>query len=184
MPQVAQQDYLRIAPKLGRGIVSDAAGLARIKQLMQRGTIFDAQIIAFFEGESEDSGNIGRVLSCYIDTNLNVYDGYNNKILSLYLPYTVEQYEGLSAVQLAEDDYFGEVVTVLPRLSISNTFLSETEQAALICVDDCKLIPTASGGNLTALSISQDKVDPDNDDFVNITWEDAKKLIGLPIISA
>lgn len=183
MPQVAQQDYLRIAPKIGRGIDRDAAGLARIKQLMQRGTIFDAQITTFFEQDTEDSGDIGRVLYSFADTNLSIYDGYNGEILTLTLSHTAEQYEGLSAVQLAEDDYLGEVVTVLPKLSISNTFLNDAEQAVIICVDDCKLIPTASGGNLASLSISQDKVDPDNDDFVNITWEDAQKLIGLPIIS-
>lgn len=183
MPQVAQQDYLRIVPAKGRGgIAQDAAAFVRMKQSLHRGTILDVAITTAFKEDTEDSGYIGHIIGYYGDTSVFVYDGLNNEIVTLLLPYSEAQYEGLSAVQLAEDAYFGGTMVSMPKLGLADDeYLSESEQGTLICIDDYKLIATKNSGNLAALSISDQKAAPDNDDFINISWEDAQKLIGLPI---
>lgn len=182
MPQIAQQDYLRIVPAKGRGgIAQDAEAFVRMKQSLHRGTILDVAITTAFEEDTEDSGYIGRVIGYHGDTSVFVYDGFNNEIVTLLLPYSEAQYEGLSAVQLAEDAYLGETMTELPKIGrVNDVYLSETNKSMWICINDYILTVSMSGGKLTGLTISGEKVDPGNN-WVNITWEDAQKLIGLPI---
>lgn len=180
MPQVAQQDYMKIAPKLGRGIQEDAAAKARIKQLLQRGTILDAVITTAFEENTEDSGENGRVLGFFKDQNVYVYDGFNEEIMTINTPYSERQYEGLSAVQSAIDSSFG-VGAFMPILDKVNQQLVEHDDIIFICVDGYKLDINENDGILQRLSLSQDKPNPETEDFINISWEDAQKLIGLPI---
>lgn len=182
MPQIAQQDYIRIAPKIGRTINVDAAGLARIKQLLHRGTILDAQIVTAFEENTEDSGEIGRVIGFFKDQNIYVYDGFNGEIMNISTSYYEKQYEGLAAVQLAIDKYGGKVFTDLPDIRIGeNGELFEFAEVVKIGVNGHYLIATQSDGALATISLGEQI--PEGTEFVNITWDDAQKLIGLPINS-
>lgn len=180
MPQIAQQDYIRIAPKIGRTIQNDAAGLARIKELLQRGTIFDAIITTAFEENAEDSGEIARVNGFYEDQVVYLYNGYEGKNSDISLSHTKKQYEGLAAVQLAIDEHNGDVYGNLPDIHIGDAgHLYERAEVLEICVDDHYLIATESDYHLATISLGEQI--PEGIDFINISWEDAQKLIGLLI---
>lgn len=175
MPQIAQQDYIVIKPKEGRTANADAECLRRLKQACENGTIFDCLMGSILMNE----GTLDRVLSAYEDgTLIRVSDIANNEDMLIELPYTVEQYSGLAAVQEAEDEYLQTPATEMPSLGNFDGFLSENIEGVYICVNGFKLSVTASGGELTALEISDTEPEAD---FFNIAWEDALKLIGLPI---
>lgn len=180
MPQVAQQDYIKIAPKIGRALTDDAAALAQLAGHLKRGTLLDVLL-----SDYPENGSLTRVAFFVTDTRqIGFIDSDDFSVSGIAVDFSEKQYEGLSAIQLAEDEREGATIPSFPSLTVDeNDFLMDDEQGVLICVDDYKLIATDNEGNLASLSISQDKVDPDNDDFVNITWEDAQKLIGLPISS-
>lgn len=174
MPQIAQQDYIVIKPKEGRAASQDAECLRRLKVAYENGTIFDCVV---FDAISAGENSLCRVLA-YAQNSISVLDWANDEIGSLDVLYTPTQYSGLAAVQEAEDELSGEPVMDLPKLQNGEGFLYEIEQDINICVNDFKLSVTASGGKLTALEISDEKME---ENFINIAWEDALKLIGLPI---
>ena len=177
MPQIAQQDYIVIKPKEGRAANVDAECLRRLKQACENGTIFDCLVGNILMNE----GAIDRVLGFYEDgTLIRVSDVANNEDGLIELPYTVEQYSGLAAVQNAVDETI-EVMTQLPELHNANGYLWDNTSGEIIGVNGYKLAVTASGGILTALEISDVELG-DDDDFVNIAWEDALKLVGLPLV--
>ena len=178
MPQIAQQDYIVIKPKEGRAANVDAECLRRLKLACENGTIFDCLVKDITIAEDN---SLGRVLGKGLNNNsADIYDTGNAEPYTLELPYTVEQYSGLAAVQEAEDEYLETAASDMPSLGNSDGFLSEFIEGLSICVNDFKLFVTVSGGILTALEISDTKPD-ESDDFINIAWEDALKLIGLPI---
>ena len=175
MPQIAQQDYIVIKPKAGRAAQDDAECLRRLKQACENGTIFDCLVgdITAIEG------TLGRVLGAHNDGSyIDIYNQSNSEPYALELPYTVEQYSGLAVVQEAVDGL--GMMEDLPVMEAREGYLYESNNLVAICVNGFKLSATASGGTLTALEISDTKPD-DGEDFINIAWEDALKLIGLPI---
>lgn len=178
MPQVAQQDYIKVVPKEGRNITADAAAMAQIVGLMNRGTIMDAEMIVSWFG----TGYYKAKCIAYGKNEIAYFDSPDlGEVRLVDVDFTEKQYEGLSAIQLAEDAFFGETQGAMPELGLADDeYLSDAYSGTLICVDDYKLIATINSGNLAALSISDQKPAPGGD-FVNITWEDAQKLIGLPI---
>lgn len=178
MPQIAQQDYKVIAPKEGRSFNRDAAALAELKKAILAGIGFDCLI----KDTIADDGDINRVLGFY--PNGSVVDYYSiaeTEVKTLSLQHTVTQYQGLAAVQQAEDEYMERVAEELPHLYLERLgFLSESIEGVDICVNGFKLSVTSSGGRITALEISDTKPS-EGAHFINIAWEDALKLIGLPI---
>lgn len=177
MPQIAQQDYKVIAPKYGRGFLNDAAALGELKRSILNGIGFDCLIKDTIAGD----GDVNRVLGFYpIGTFVSIYSHSNEIFESIELPYTVEQYEGLSVVQLAVDEQRGGVQDHLPVLEDSEILL-EANSGYPICVDGKYLTVTASSDSkIEALAIAENG--PSDDAFINITWEDAQKLIGLPLV--
>lgn len=175
MPQIAQQDYKVIAPKPGRAFFNDAAALGELKKAVLNGIGFDCLIKDTIQGD----GDINRVLGFYPEgTAVSYYSLAEGEVIKTITPdYTPTQYQGLAAVQEAIDEMDG-VMTELPTLENGGSRLAEGTNAYWICVDGKYLTPTASGGKLTALAIAE--TGP-TEGFVNITWEDAQKLIGLPI---
>lgn len=175
MPSIAQQDYKIIAPKQGRGIASDAAALEELKKAILNGIGFACLI----KDTIRNDGDINRVLGVYPDGSIaDVWSTGNTEPLTIQMPNTVAQYQGLAAVQQAEDKL--EVMLALPALGIADSHLIEEENGYPICADGKFLIPAVSGDKLASLSIAETGPAGD-DDYINITWEDAQKLIGLPI---
>lgn len=177
MPQIAQQDYKVIAPKEGRGFLKDAAALGELKKSVLNGTILDCLI----KDTIDRDGDVNRVLGFYpIGTSVSIYSHANEVIENIELPYTVEQYEGLSSVQNNMDEVVG-LMYKIPEFTVTNGHLEVDDPSVFICVDGKYLTVTVSAfDNIEALTIAENGP---AEDFVNITWEDAQKLIGLPLKS-
>lgn len=176
MPQIAQQDYKVIAPKPGRAFNQDAAALGELKKAILNGIGFDC----LPKGITE-SNTLNRVLGTYEGgSKVDVWDVGNGGVASIELPYTVTQYQGLAAVQNAIDEAEGAVFGRIPEMAYSGEgYLMEGYTSLLICLDGKYLIPVADDNdNLESLTIAE--TGP-TENFVNITWEDAQKLIGLLI---
>lgn len=177
MPQIAQQDYKVIAPKEGRIFSGDAAALVEIKKSILNGTIFDCLI----KDTLVSDGDINRILGLYPDgTSISYYSQADGNIMTVELPYTVTQYQGLAAVQEALDKEIS-IQTNIPLLTkrMDNVHLGDDNSTTFICVDG-KFLTVTGSGTIEALTIAG--TGP-SENFVNITWEDAQKLIGLPIKS-
>lgn len=179
MPSIAQQDYIIIAPKEGRALADDAAAMGQLKKAVLNGTSFDCLLK---DPTSAESG-LTRVI--YTDAiGVAFIDPSDDVVNNISPEYTPDQYSGLAAVQEAEDIIIGEVLTEMPSLVKTNTGLIENilvENAGgyLICVNGKYLIVTGEE-TITALAIS-DEGPGESDGFVNISWDDAQKLIGLPL---
>lgn len=176
MPQIAQQDYKVIAPKEGRSFNTDAAALAELKKSILNGIGFDCLL----KNTLSDEGTLDRVIGLYQDgSEIYAFDTGDGEIYHIIAPYTVTQYQGLAAVQEAEDETI-ELQTQLPVLTRNwdNIHLSDDNNAAFICVGGKYLTVTGSE-TIEALTIAE--TGPTGN-FFNITWEDAQKLIGLPLI--
>lgn len=173
MPQIAQQDYKEIRAKAGRIISIDAAALAEIKKSFLNGTIFDC-ILMDYDG----SWDFQRVLSAWED-GVIYFDLLNAEISTIELPYTPTQYQGLAAVQNAIDEKVEPMVEI-PQLSYEDEYLMEIG-GDFICVDGKYLIITTDSGNILKTLIIAETGPTPGIGFVNITWEDAQKLIGLPV---
>lgn len=174
MPQIAQQDYKVIAPKEGRAFDVDAAALAELKKSILAGIGFDCLI----KDTLSDDGDINRVLGFY--PNGSVVDYYsvgNTEVKSLPLQYTVAQYQGLAAVQEAVDEA-RRLMDAIPDLTKLDGYVRVDYPTFSICVDG-KYLTVTGDDTIEALAIAE--TGP-TEDFINISWEDAQKLIGLPLI--
>lgn len=180
MPQIANQDYIVIAPKEGRAFSADAAALGRLKKCVLNGTAFDCLIRDYVANEH----TIDRVLGFYDDDNAKdvlVSNVCDSGVGALEIPeYTPEQFAGLAAVQNAIDEADGELMMDFPGLShYDGNILSESISGYEIGCNGKQLIATIEDGFLKSLEISS--VDIAEGEGVDITWEDAQKLIGLLI---
>jgi len=174
MPQIAQQDYKVIAPKEGRTFHADAAALGELKKAILNGIGFDCLI----KDTIVDDGDINRVLGFYPDGSAaSYYRLAYGEIKTTDLYYTVGQYQGLAAVQNAVDEA-SSLMDVLPDFTKNSGHLLVDDPAYLVCVDGKFLTVT---GDETIESLTIAETGP-TAGFVNITWEDAQKLIGLPLI--
>lgn len=166
-------NYTVIAPKEGRSFSTDAAALAELKKSILNGIGFDCLIKDILNNE----GTLDRVLGLYEDGSLIfAFNAGDGEIYHIEIPYTVTQYQGLAAVQEAMDEEYG-LMDSLPQLRNSG-HLGIDGTVIPICVDDKYLTVTGSE-TIEALTIAE--TGP-TENFVNITWEDAQKLIGLPLV--
>ena len=165
MPSIAQQDYIKIEGKS----YNDCHLLAGLAKALQLGTIFDA-IINYVDADDDvESVRVINVTNNFIAT----YSFQSPGMVDWEIVYTTAQYEGLAAIQ----DALG-IYTEVPDISYDadTYFLREEIDGTLLCVDGKKLIATVADGKLTALAISDEEFEG-----TEISWEDAQKLIGLPI---
>lgn len=183
MPQIAQQDYLRIKPVNGLTVVTDAAALEQMRKAVESGTIWDCIVENLTGGE--DESNYGKVIG-YISPNefglatVSVFDPQNDEVQVVSLYYSTTQYEGLAAIQ-AGLRAGGYDISEVPILSVDVGLLREGDGGTLVSVDGHSLIPNVDSARIVSLSIGE-KINPAEESFTNITWEDAQKLIGLPIV--
>lgn len=181
MPQIAQQDYKVIAPKPGRSFNQDAAALGEIKKAILNGIGFDCLVK---NAGISDKGTLDRILGFYEDGSLvKYYDSGDGEIKGSDIPYTPIQYQGLAAVQNAVDEASGELMGRIPELTAigygSEQRLAVDTPNYAICVDGKYLTPTISNQQIQSIAIAE--TGPTGH-FINITWEDAQKLIGLPLV--
>lgn len=176
MPSIAQQDYIVIKTSASpRPFTIDAAALSQIAGCMSRGNIYDC-LLQNYDGNDEYFARI--IAFAPSSKTIFYYEWNSGEMDSIEVDYTVTQYQGLAAVQEAEDEIEGEVMLALPALGTADSHLIEEENDYPICVDGKFLIPAVSGGKLASLTIAE--TGP-GEGFINITWEDAQKLIGLPL---
>lgn len=166
MPQIAQQDYLRPSGKS----IKDCHLLAAFAHSIAHGTIFD--VIFSYEG---DYGLVeNRIINKDRHNNLFFMDTDDRSHKTIYVIYTQTQYEGLAAIQDADNSY-----TSVPVLE------TDSDGYLFAIVDNDKLVTV--GGKKLAVTVSDDDTIAalaiSNDEYsgFEITWEDAQKLIGLPI---
>ena len=189
MPSIAQQDYIVIKPKQGRAAQNDAAALSQLAGIKERNGglgFFDVLIADPINSEMPEEAQFSRVVATYGGESrasgivLTVYDGTNDEFLNIQVRYFQAQYQGLAAVQQAMDELFG-LQNSVPTLEVNDAhILASANDDAFVCIDGKYLLPEKAGGKLASITIAETGPGEDTP-FVNITWEDAQKLIGLPI---
>lgn len=179
MPQIAQQDYLYIKPVNAPTVSTDAAALGQLRRALDNGTIADCLIYNARLDDGAEDPNVSKVLSYYSKSGgVCIYDLGNGEIATIEAPYTEQQYEGLAAIQ-REEKLNLQTGNVLPSLVLKSEGINDDENNAYITVNNHFLIPDVESGEIIALSLGEDaSAQPQR---VEITWEDAQKLIGLPI---
>lgn len=178
MPQIANQDYNVIRPTIADAVWDDAAALGILAGHLDRGTIFDVVLNSF-------TSDYARVIGLDEDlrggASITVYNTFDGKMQSFNVVYTSVQYEGLSAIQKSLFELDPSTKNDLPALTlIDSEFLSDAPSGSYVCIDN-KYVGVNYDQNhkITDLFIYEDG--PESD-YVNLSWEDAKKLIGLPIL--
>ena len=175
MPSIAQQDYLRPQGKS----LSDCHLLAALAHNVQQGTIFDT-IVSYINVDFEPD-NAKVIAANYFQppfAYLHIYDAANSTMETISITYTQTQYEGLAAIQDAEEDW--SVIAKLADGYNGVDGLYDVKGGGWICVGGKKILPTVTNGKIVELSLSNE-TPPVEDSFYNLSWEDAQKLIGLPI---
>lgn len=174
MPQIAQQDYLRV-PHIN-GIVwdNDMRLLAGLVKGIETKTFFDIVVSWETDGDIIEDRTIG--YSIYDDT---IFIG-GASIVTIDFEYTATQYEGLAAVQEARAEDEGEYVDEAPALQKdSDGFLMEVNSGSFICDEDGhKIIATIADGTLKTVAIS----DETEVAGLFIPFEEIEKLIGLDCV--
>lgn len=171
MPQMANQDYnvISVPDQLSESVFGSVAVLRHIEQQNIFDVIIDQQSTSGYKGKS-------RIVAVYEDYETGrpgiVY--FNGNIQSSVLfQFTLAQYEGLAAIAEARG------LDSIAELGISNGTLGILFEETRICVDGYLLNAINTDGKLTGLSIGNKATG----EFIDITWEDAQKLIGLPVSS-
>mgnify|MGYP003300459813 CR=1 FL=1 len=180
MPQIAQQDYLYIRPVNASTVSTDAAALGQLRRAVDNGTIWDCVIKNPFVFDGIAGPNWGRVIGAYTEASrrVTIWDAGNDEAGVISLLHTQLQYEGLAAIQASLKEN-GNPVDEIPDLGTANGYLGELSYGNYVAVDGHYIIPTITDNKIASLSIGEQI--SEGDDFINITWEDAQKLIGLPI---
>lgn len=173
MPQIAQQDYIRVFVPEGRSLENDANVLATLLKAAENGTIFDV-ILGFMTNGEPDCQF--RVLAYkLLDRTITYY--YDGENIDLSFSYSLTQYYGLAAVQ-AEVDRIDGLTDVFPTFIATNGFLSESNSGWPICTPEgYQYKVTLVEGKIATIEVSTTKVEGD---YIAISIEDAQKLIGLP----
>lgn len=181
MPQVAQQDYLVIKG----ATVTDYRLIAKLASLIERKTLFDAVIVIEATGEHPFFAEC-RPLSIYGgpegNTQVDIYfdGGYSTIEVP---PFTQTQFEGLAAIQEAENTY-GEIVLGVDTYgSDPDIYLYEGEEGNFICSDGklLKVTLTQKEGDEYEITAIEQTTKTIDDGYVNVSFEDAQKLIGLTV---
>ena len=182
MPSIAQQDYLVIKGKAE----TDYRLIAGVAALIERKTLFDAIIVIETTGEHAFFAECRplSILGGPEDGNLRVdiyYDGGNSVI---EVPsFTQTQFEGLAAIQDAEN-YYGEIgIGVDTYASDPDLYLYEGEGGNFICSDGkfLKVSLTQIEGDEYKITAIEQTEKTAEDGYVNVSFEDAQKLIGLTV---
>ena len=166
MPSIAQQDYLRPQGKY----LYDCHLLAALAHDLEQGTIFDS-IIGFINSDDEQVYVRPIAITDTEAKSIWYWDSFAPSVSSFDIDYTQTQYEGLAAIQDADNDY-----TSLPELETdSDGYLYATVgNDTLVTVGGKKLAVTVSDDDtIAALAISNEEYSG-----FEITWEDAQNLIG------
>lgn len=185
MPSIAQQDYIVIAPKVGRTISVDAYAIGQLAKILEKGdtSIFD---VILENGATNESPAIYRDKITTIFYDPIAKNGYiisfieKSEFLDVVIIYTSTQYEGLAAVQEAgEAQYPGSGLTdSLPIFEYNAGELAEQHIGLLITdLEGHKISNTTADGKLATVAILEE-TDPDG---IKVPFEEIQKLIGLPI---
>lgn len=183
MPSIAQQDYIVIKTSQKRYFQDDAEAMSKIAGAISRNTLFDCLI------ENIDDAAVTYYFRPvgYMpeDKIFYYYDAANGGMKGMDIPYSESQYQGLAAIQHAIDEKYG-LMQNLPSLKYDgeDNSLNVAVSAQLnvyVCVDGKKIITTVVEDKIKALTLSETGPGEDTP-FVNITWEDAQKLIGVAIL--
>lgn len=173
MPSIAQQDYLRIVATHPSDIPWTVCEvLAGLAGAIAKGTIFD--VVIEHQG-TDGSFNFVRPFAVSLSSTINTisaWDVFNAGPILYEIEYTQTQYEGLAAIQDATEEY-----DEVPELMWASDYLQDSN-GKFICVGGKKLSLIVTDSNtIQALAIS----DVEDADGLNISFEDAQKLIGLPL---
>ena len=170
MPSIAQQDYLRPQGKS----LNDCHLLAALAHNIQQGTIFDTIIDLYEGGDKSYSPIIGHFPD---SQSLFFYDATAEEIQKVSIPYTQTQYEGLAAIQDKQEGGYDQ----LPSLTKDSGHLYDYSLNGMyICIGGkYREVTTDGNQKIASLVISDESAAPDT--YIDISWDDAQKLIGLPI---
>lgn len=174
MPQIAQQDYNVVKPAYADYIHNDAAALGVLAGHIERGTIFDVLVKIAKDGDS-----FSRVVAASKEYgNIMVVDPEDGTLTFCPNGYTPTQYEGLAAVQVA-----CELTENLPSLAVNDyNYLMEDNSSYYLCADGKIVIVTLDDEDkIAALQVSSESPS-DESDWVNVSFEELQKLIGLPTV--
>lgn len=186
MPQIAQQDYLRILPAAGRSLTDDAGAMLQLFNAYLRGTAYDCDVVyAHGQDHGQEYELSGRVVGTGKRGEMaGVIIVADNRITPITFELTTQQYEGLRAVQEAHDAKYGLEETlpqIVAHTDAQGAFLYDSSGDTYICVDDYLLAVEYDDHDISAITPTTQRV-PDDADFVNISYEDSQKLTGFETI--
>lgn len=169
MPQIANQDYNVIKPVYADHVEHDAVALGMLSGHIDRGTIFDVLI--------EQSYGIAKVITLKGNYGVTFITPEDDSIYVIPIDWSPTQYEGLAAVQVA-----CQIDDAIPELGMNASgVLLESNKKTYLCVDGKLVNVTANELSLVAtLSVSND-VPGQDDSWVNVSFEDLQKLVGVLI---
>ena len=174
MPSIAQQDYLKISCQGTR----DCHLLAAIAHNVKQGTLFET-VISIITGDGRtfftrpDAYRVGQMGD--VEVALVYFkDPSNPDFEKAQIYYNQTQYEGLAAIQDAIN-----VHTEIPSIDQQEHGLFTHDSDNYVCVNGKYLVPEISEDDkLLGITISEESPAAGTD-FINISWEDAQKLIGV-----
>lgn len=183
MPQIANQDYIVVNATSGidDSISKDAHILAELKRHFLKGTIFDVIVLDNFSAYRRIIATDGN------DFAVAEVDG----IASISTENSVEQYEGLAAIQQAALNQ-GAEVNAIPTLFFGNLAGGKelgaevkSEGGARGIVDEDGNAYSISIENNILTAVQKKQQAPEyggwDGDPITVPFEEVQKLIGLPV---
>lgn len=176
MPQIAQQDYIVIAPIVANDIVSDAAALGRLAAILEKKdlTIFD--VILDLSGDGEDLEKI--VARFY--RRVAYISAEDSSVGEMNITNTAVQYEGLAAIQATKNG----PKDVAPAIFVEtdyNNMIYEGSTGRYICTLDGYKVQAQVGADKRILELEKSsELAGDLDTQILVPFEEIEKLVGLP----
>lgn len=171
MPSIAQQDYFVINVRDIGYDVFDAMALAQISKAVKQGIIYDVVLKA---------GRFTTRVAAHDSLNgyVFLYSSGAGEIISVDAHLTPTQYEGLAAIQVAENNF-----AAIPAMTTGNEFelVDDNGTCYILCDGKCLIVENDDKGRIAAIKKSE--LDPpQGEETVEISFEDAQKLIGIRLI--
>ena len=170
MPQIAQQDYLKIV-----GRTFSDAGLAKA---IQAGTIFDVVVEHLNEDGEIEQARVLTFTKAEYEAYVSIYDYYNGAIFAIVINRSADNYLALAAVQAGGYGYDGFPLMTTFEASSGEFVLGEDNTGGYVTCNGKCIVATVISGRFAALATS-DITPPDGEATYEVSEDDLRYFIGM-----
>lgn len=181
MPQIANQDYNFVAPRIAGRVQDDAYALGKIRSAIEMGTLFDLVV--------RNGNSIFRPCAYDFEPEISyyrvIYLGFDSgyKALYLALQYSASQYSFLDEVQ--EKEFTLGLTQIIPALSVDkNKYLADNNTSVYICTEGGNYILASvddGSGRFASFEDSGVKC-PDGVNKVEVNLSDVNVMVGAAVV--